>query len=72
MLYIASIVTVKWNIVTMTSWVPSLSSDRPRYLAIADSIAADLAAGRLKSGERLPTQRELASLAELLIEDHAP
>jgi DNA-binding transcriptional MocR family regulator len=60
LLYIAQIVAVKWNIVTMTSWVPSLSSDRPRYVAIADAIAADLATGRLKSGERLPPQRELA------------
>src|SRR5438552_3294242 len=60
MLYIASIVTVKWNIVTMTSWEPTLAPDRPRYLAIADAIAADLSSGRLKSGERLPPQRELA------------
>ena len=44
----------------MTSWTPTLASDRPRYIAIADAIAADLAAGRLKSGERLPPQRDLA------------
>jgi DNA-binding transcriptional MocR family regulator len=44
----------------MTSWVPNLAADRPRYLAIADAIAADLAAGRLSAGERLPPQRELA------------
>src|SRR5262245_34554933 len=60
MLYNVPIVAVKRNIVTMTSWMPSLAADRPRYLAIADAIAADLAAGRLKSGERLPPQRELA------------
>src|SRR6478672_13699280 len=44
----------------MTSWMPTLAADRPRYIAIADAIAADLAAGRLKSGERLPPQRDLA------------
>jgi DNA-binding transcriptional MocR family regulator len=54
------IVTVKWNIVTMTTWLPTLSPDRPRYIAIADAIAADLACGKLNTGERLPPQRELA------------
>jgi DNA-binding transcriptional MocR family regulator len=44
----------------MTSWVPNLDRDRPRYVAIADAIASDLAAGRLKSGDRLPPHRELA------------
>src|SRR4029079_2505585 len=44
----------------MTSWLPILPSDRPRYIATPDAIAADLASGRLKSGERLPPQRELA------------
>jgi DNA-binding transcriptional MocR family regulator len=55
-----SIVTVKRNIVTMTTWIPALAPDRPRYVAIADAIAADLAEGKLKVGERLPPQRELA------------
>lgn len=32
----------------------------PRYRAIADVLAADIAAGRLAEGERLPTQRALA------------
>ena len=44
----------------MTNWTPALSPDRPRYLAIADAIAADLASGRLNAGDRLPTQRDLA------------
>ena len=44
----------------MTTWVPTLATDRPRYRAIADAIAADLADGRLAAGERLPPQRELA------------
>ena len=44
----------------MTTWIPTLATDRPRYRAIADAIAADLADGRLAAGERLPPQRELA------------
>jgi DNA-binding transcriptional MocR family regulator len=38
-----------------------LSSAKPKYLAIADSIARGVEAGRIKAGERLPTQRELAA-----------
>jgi DNA-binding transcriptional MocR family regulator len=42
-------------------WLPDLTqSDRPRYLAIADRIAADIAAGALSAGDRLPPQRRLA------------
>src|SRR5689334_21438353 len=44
----------------MTSWIPSLAPDKPRYVAIADAIAADLTGGKLKAGDRLPPQRELA------------
>lgn len=45
----------------MTAWVPNLDrSDRPRYLAIADAIAADIEAGRLAAADRLPPQRKLA------------
>ncbi|WP_041607586.1 PLP-dependent aminotransferase family protein [Tistrella mobilis] len=45
----------------MTEWMPDLSaSDRPRYLAIADVIEADLRSGRLSVGDRLPPQRRLA------------
>ncbi len=45
----------------MTNWTPDLSrSDKPRYLAIADVIAADVKSGRLMSGDRLPPQRKLA------------
>ena len=32
----------------------------PRYRAIAEALAADVAAGKLAEGERLPTQRALA------------
>ncbi len=46
----------------MTDWIPDLSrSDRPRYLAIADLLAADIAGGHLAPGDRLPPQRRLAS-----------
>ena len=44
----------------MTSWTPHLATDKPRYIAIADAIAADLASGKLKLGDRLPPQRQLA------------
>lgn len=44
----------------MTIWRPSLSGGRPRYLAIAQAIESDVLAGRLRPGDRLPTQRELA------------
>jgi DNA-binding transcriptional MocR family regulator len=44
----------------MTTWIPTLVSDKPRYVAIADAIAADLTGGKLKAGDRLPPQRELA------------
>lgn len=44
----------------MTSWMPVLRDSGPRYIAIADAIAGDLTAGKLKPGDRLPPQRELA------------
>src|SRR4051812_31752683 len=45
----------------MTTWLPDLSHLRgPRYRAIADALAADIANGRLSSGARLPTHRDLA------------
>src|SRR6201986_355785 len=45
----------------MADWTPDLAtSDKPRYLAIADAIADDVAAGRLAVGDRLPPQRKLA------------
>lgn len=44
-------------------WLPDLTqSDKPRYLAIADRIAADIAAGVLAAGDRLPPQRRLAEV----------
>jgi DNA-binding transcriptional MocR family regulator len=48
-------------IVTMQEWLPTIH-DRSgtRADAIADAIGADLAAGRLHAGDRLPPQRRLA------------
>src|SRR5262245_22207929 len=48
-------------IVSQTMWRPHKLSPRgPVYLAIADALAVDLEAARLRPGERLPTHRELA------------
>src|ERR1700753_3359986 len=45
----------------MADWTPDLAtSDKPRYLAIADAIADDIGAGRLTVGDPLPPQRKLA------------
>lgn len=45
----------------MTMWVPDLNSiEGPRYLAIAEALAADVRAGRLAPGTQLPTHRDLA------------
>lgn len=43
------------------SWSPDLSKRTgPKYRAIASALAADIASGSLKVGDRLPPQRELA------------
>lgn len=43
------------------TWMPSLEGrSGPRYRAIADILQEDIASGRLDSGQRLPTHRELA------------
>lgn len=45
----------------MTNWLPDTSSlEGPRYVAIADALARDIAAGDLPPGTRLPTHRDLA------------
>jgi DNA-binding transcriptional MocR family regulator len=45
----------------MTFWKPDLSElTGPRYMAIADAIARDVAAGTLLDGTQLPTHRDLA------------
>lgn len=44
----------------MTTWMPQLEErSGPRYRAIADALADDVAEGRLKPGDRLPTHRDL-------------
>ncbi len=46
----------------MDDWLPALSADAgPRYVAIADAIAADVKSGRLAVADRLPPQRKLAN-----------
>lgn len=50
----------------MREWTADLSaSDKPRYLAIADQIEADVALGKLAAGDRLPPQRALARRLEV-------
>jgi len=45
----------------VTIWEPEISEHSgPRYRAIADAVAEDLANGRLRPGARLPTHRALA------------
>lgn len=45
----------------MTSWTPKLQGrEGPLYRAIAEALEADIEAGRLAPGTRLPTHRELA------------
>jgi DNA-binding transcriptional MocR family regulator len=52
----------------MTSWVPELRQRKgPRYLAIAEALADDAGAGRLRPGARLPTHRELADRLGLTV-----
>src|SRR5262245_17776373 len=44
-----------------TMWRPRLDrKSGPLYLSLATTIAQDVQSGRLKSGERLPPQRDLA------------
>ena len=48
---------------TAPGWTPAIERGQgPLYLAIADRIGADIAAGRLAAGARLPPQRVLADL----------
>ena len=45
----------------MTKWTPDLSTGQgPKARLLADTIGADIADGRLRPGDRLPPQRELA------------
>ncbi len=52
----------------MTMWTPDISGRTgPRYKAIADALAEDVASGRLATGDRLPTHRELAEQLDLTV-----
>lgn len=45
----------------MTIWTPDLSAfTGPRFKAIADALAADIATGAVEPGAKLPTHRDLA------------
>ncbi|MEE4376987.1 MAG: PLP-dependent aminotransferase family protein [Candidatus Competibacteraceae bacterium] len=45
----------------MTIWQPTLeNTTKPRYVALADTLADDIKEGRLLPGNRLPTHRDLA------------
>lgn len=45
----------------MSNWLPDLSvHSGPKYRAIVAAIAAEIAAGRLPAGTRMPTHRDLA------------
>ncbi|TKC98305.1 PLP-dependent aminotransferase family protein [Polyangium fumosum] len=44
------------------TWKPRLRrSSAPLYAAIVDALAADISAGKLRGGDRLPTHRDLAN-----------
>lgn len=48
-------------IVTMTTWFPEMRrTGAPIYIEIADAMAHDIDIGKLKPGEKLPPQRNLA------------
>jgi len=42
------------------SWEPQLAAGRPKYLALVEALERDLQSGRLKPGDQLPPQREIA------------
>ena len=50
------------------TWTPDLGArSGARYRAIADALAADIDAGRLPSGTRLPTHRALAQILDVTV-----
>ena len=51
----------------MTMWRPGLEDGAPRYVAIADAIARDVAGGVLAEGTQLPTHRELAEALQVTV-----
>jgi len=51
----------------VSDWAPSGTGTGPRYLRIVDALAADIAAGRIRPGARLPPQRDLAERLDLSV-----
>src|SRR5881397_3593034 len=52
----------------MTIWTPDLKQRRgPRYRAIAEAVADDIARGALQEGARLPTHRDLAAALRVTV-----
>lgn len=51
----------------MTDWAPTGSGTGPRYLRIVEALAADIAAGRVRPGARLPPQRDMAQRLDLSV-----
>jgi DNA-binding transcriptional MocR family regulator len=52
----------------MTIWRPErLSSSGHRYIAIVQALEGDIASGRLRHGDRLPPQRELADALKVTL-----
>jgi DNA-binding transcriptional MocR family regulator len=50
------------------SWKPRISgSGKPKYLALADALEADIANGSLQHGDRLPPQRDIAQALDVTI-----
>jgi len=57
----------------MTIWSPRIPPDlEPKYQALLDALQADIEAGVLAPGTRLPTQRELASRLGIRNRDREP
>src|SRR5262249_34369008 len=53
--------SVNGYIVMVTAWLPTLAGrPGPRYRAIAEALAEDIASGALAPDDRLPTHRDLA------------
>lgn len=50
----------------MSDWTPQISNEAgPIYRGLADAIAGDIKAGKLRPGDRLPPQRRLAEALEV-------
>ncbi|MFC3390278.1 PLP-dependent aminotransferase family protein [Aidingimonas halophila] len=60
--------TIQQNARARCHWLPTLDAiSTPRYQALVDQLAADIANGSLKPGERLPPQRLLADALQVTV-----